>query len=185
VAPPPSKHEYNPEKSRQLIAGLTGANISVNFYITSDQETVDIAEIIQSYLKEAGITVRIKQLEWSSYKSALNNGEADIFWISWWADYPDPENFLFPLFHSSNHGAGGNRTRYTNRNVDRLIEAGQSAIASRKKNDYYHAAERIIADEAPWVFFWHKTDFVLRQPYLKNYKMHPIYSIDKGTEILL
>ncbi len=61
-------------------------------------------------------------------KSAVNNGEADLFWLSWWADYPDPENFLFPLFHSSNHGAGGNRSRYTNQEVDRLIEAGQKAL---------------------------------------------------------
>ena len=44
-------------------------------------------------------------------------------------------------------------------------------------------AEKIITEEAPWVFFWHKTDFTLRQPYLKNYKIYPIYSIDKGVEV--
>ncbi len=44
-------------------------------------------------------------------------------------------------------------------------------------------AEKIIIEEAPWVFFWHKTDFTVRQPYLKKYKIYPIYSIDKGTEV--
>ena len=29
--------------------------------------------------------------------------------VDWIADYPEAENFLFPLFHSSNHGGGGNR----------------------------------------------------------------------------
>ena len=86
----------------------------MHFYITADQEVVDIAEVLQSYIEAAGIHVRIKQLEWSAYKEAVNKGEPDMFYLSWWADYPDPENFLFPLFHSSNHGAGGNRTRYTN-----------------------------------------------------------------------
>lgn len=106
-----------------------------------------------------------------------------MFWIGWWADYPDPENFLFPLFHSSNHGAGGNRARYTNKEVDRLIEAGQRALTVAERNSCYQKAETIIVQETPWVFFWHRTDFMVRQPYLKNYKIHPIYSMDKGLEV--
>lgn len=180
---PPGLIEYNPEKAKRIVkeSGMEGRRI--NFFITADQEVVDMAEIIQSYINKAGLNVRIKQLEWSAYKAALNNGEPDIFWLSWWADYPDPENFLFPLFHSSNHGASGNRTRYTNKEVDRLIEAGQKAINARQRNYYYMMAEKIIAEELPWVFFWHRTDFTLRQPYLKNYRIYPIYSIDKGVEV--
>jgi peptide/nickel transport system substrate-binding protein/oligopeptide transport system substrate-binding protein len=44
-------------------------------------------------------------------------------------------------------------------------------------------AEEIIIKDAPWVFFWHKTDFTMRQPTLKGYKAYPIYSMDKGTEV--
>jgi ABC-type transport system substrate-binding protein len=175
--------EYNPEEAARIIKRGGYKNSAINFYITADQEVVDIAEIIQSYLKKVGLEVKIKQLEWSAYKAALNNGEADMFWISWWADYPDPENFLFPLFHSSNHGASGNRARYTNKEVDRLIEAGQKALAVPERNSYYMKAETIIAEESPWVFFWHRTDFTVRQPYLKDYKIHPIYSMDKGLEV--
>lgn len=174
---------YEPEKAKKIVEEERMKGRAINFYVTADQEVIDIAEIIQSYLKKAGFNVRIKQLEWSAYKSAINNGEADIFWLSWWADYPDPENFLFPLFHSSNHGASGNRTRYTNIEVDRLIENGQRAESHVEKNYYYMNAEKIISEEAPWVFFWHKKDFTLRQPYIKNYRMYPIYSIDKGTEV--
>ena len=54
---------------------------------------VDTAEVIQSYLKEVGIKANIKQLEWSAYKDAINKGEPDMFWLGWFADYPDPENF--------------------------------------------------------------------------------------------
>jgi len=174
---------YDPEKAKKILQEEGIKNRTINFYITADQEVIDMAEIIQSYLKKAGLNITIKQLEWSAYKSAINNGEADIFWLSWWADYPDPENFLFPLFHSSNHGASGNRTRYTNREVDKLIEDGQKVENAEKRNYYYMNAEKIITEESPWVFFWHKKDFTLRQPYIKNYSIYPIYSIDKGTEV--
>ncbi len=181
--PPPGVYAYDPVVARRIIdeGGFKGRVI--NFYVNADPEVVDMAEIIQSYLKKAGLDVRVKQLEWSAYKEALNRGEADMFWISWWADYPDPENFLFPLFHSSNHGASGNRSWYTNTEVDRLIEAGQRATTQSDADRYYMAAERIIASEAPWVFFWHRTDFTLRQPWIKQYKIYPIYSIDKGVEV--
>jgi peptide/nickel transport system substrate-binding protein/oligopeptide transport system substrate-binding protein len=176
-------YPYNPQEAKRMIDSEGIKDRTILFYITADQEVIDMAEIIQSYLIKIGLKVRIKQLEWSAYKSAVNNGEADLFWLSWWADYPDPENFLFPLFHSSNHGAGGNRSRYSNKEVDRLIEAGQMALDISERDGYYSLAEKIIDEEAPWVFFWHKTDFTLRQPYLKKYKIYPIYSIDKGVEV--
>jgi ABC-type transport system substrate-binding protein len=175
--------DYDPAYARQLVeaAGLKGKKIQL--YITADPEVVDIAEIIQFYLRNAGLSVMIKQLEWSSYKAAINNGEADMFWISWWADYPDPENFLFPLFHSSNHGPSGNRTRYTNKAVDALIEAGQKSSTKKERDHYYRLAEKAIVEDVPWVFFWHKTDITVRQSTLRNYRIYPIYSLDKGLEV--
>jgi oligopeptide transport system substrate-binding protein len=179
----PDTYEYNPQKAIKLIkkAGLDG--FTINFYITADQEVVDIAEVIQSYIKAIGIHVKIKQLEWSAYKDAINRGEPDMFYMSWWADYPDPENFLFPLFHSSNFGAGGNRARYSNPVVDSMIENGQHTMEEKKRDLCYKKAEETIVADAPWVFLWHRTDFTIRQPWIKNYKIYPIYSMDKGTEI--
>jgi ABC-type transport system substrate-binding protein len=179
----PSVQVYDPATARRIIdvEGIKGK--TVNFYVTQGEEQLDIAEIIQSYLNSAGLNVKIKQLEWSAYKSAINHGEADIFWLSWWADYPDPENFLFPLFHSTNHGAGGNRTMYTSKEADRLIEAGRRTLLPEDRNRYFRMAEEIIIQDAPWIFFWHKTDFTLSQPNLKNYKAYPIYSMDKGIEV--
>lgn len=181
----PPALKFDPAEAKRIIEkeGLKG--LTVNFFITDDQEVSDIAAIIQYYLKRVGLHVRIKQLEWSAYKSAINRGEADMFWISWWADYPDAENFLFPLFHSSNFGTGGNRTRYANQEVDRLISAGRGAVSLSEKGREYGKAEEIIEDECPCIFFWHKTDFTLRQSWIRNYGLHPIYTMDKGLDISL
>jgi ABC-type transport system substrate-binding protein len=178
-------YEYNPEEAREIIKREGQEGITISFYITADQEVIDIADVIQSYIKAVGINVKIKQLEWSAYKEAVNKGEPNMFYLSWWADYPDPENFLFPLFHSSNFGAGGNRTRYSNPAVDSLIEKGQNTLNIEKRNLLYEKAEELIVADAPWVFLWHRTDFTIRQPWIKNYKIYPIYSMDKGTDISL
>lgn len=174
---------YNPQKSRDIIKkeGLSGMRVSL--YITADQDVVDLAEIIQSYLSAAGVEVVIRQLEWNAFKEAVNKGEPDLFWLSWWADYPDPENFLFPLFHSSNIGPAGNKTRYCNKAVDNLIERGQLCLNEGDRNRYYKRAEELIIKDTPLVSFWHKTDFLIKQPWVKGYKVYPIYTMDKGTEI--
>ena len=179
------RYEYNPTKAREIIKREGLEEHAINFYVTADQEVVDIAEVIQSYINAVGMKVTIKQLEWSAYKEALNRGEPNMFYLSWWADYPDPENFLFPLFHSSNFGAGGNRTWYSNPAVDRMIEEGQYTLHRKERDLLYQKAEELIVSDAPWVFLWHRTDFIIRQPWIKNYKIYPIYSMDKGTEISL
>jgi peptide/nickel transport system substrate-binding protein/oligopeptide transport system substrate-binding protein len=175
---------FNPEKAKALIkkAGYKHG-LDIKIYLTHDQEVLDILEVIQGYLADVGINAELRQLEWSAYKEAINKGEPDAFWLSWWADYPDPENFLFPLFHSSNFGPGGNRTRFIDREVDLLIEKGQRSIDQKVRDDYYQKAEARIVEAMPWVFFWHRTEFTIRQPWIKNYKIYPIYSIDKGMEV--
>ncbi len=178
------RYNYNPEKARELIKEAGYSNgLSIKIYLTSDQEVLDILEVIQAYLKDVGIKAELIQLEWSAYKEAINRGEADAFYLSWWADYPDAEDFLYPLFHSSNIGPAGNRARFSDPEVDRLIESGQAAMIPKDRWYYYQKAEQRIVDMSPWVFFWHRRDYVIRQPWVKGYRIHPIYSMDKGMEV--
>jgi ABC-type transport system substrate-binding protein len=180
-----SPYEFDPEKAKRILAQEHMQQMRLRFYITADQEVVDLAEVIQQYLEDVGIDADIRQLEWSAFKEAVSRGDADIFYLSWWADYADPENFLFPLFHSSNHGSAGNRTRYTNTEVDMLIEKGQHTMEQHERLLYYRKAEQMIIEDAPCVFMWHRTDFTARQPWISHYRLYPVYSMDKGTEIRL
>ncbi|MBF0518860.1 MAG: ABC transporter substrate-binding protein [Nitrospirae bacterium] len=180
----PQRYSYNPQLAKQLVK-KSGYNKSekLKFYVNTAQDSIDIAEIITSFLKEAGIETEIKVLEWSAYKSAINRGESDLFWLGWWADYPDGENFLYPLFHSSNFGAGGNRTRFTNKHIDKLIEEAQRTIDNQKREILYRNIEQNIVEECPAVFFWHRKDYVVTQTWIKHFSLSPIYSIDKGDFI--
>jgi peptide/nickel transport system substrate-binding protein/oligopeptide transport system substrate-binding protein len=176
-------YTFDPDKSVELLKTAGVEDINIDFFVTADQEIIDIAEVIQSYLHDIDIDVNIKRLEWSAYKESIDKGEPDMFYLSWWADYPDPENFLFPLFHSKNFGPAGNRVRYQNSKVDSFVEKGQITNDRSKREAFYRMAEEIIVSDAPWVFLWHRTDFTVRQPWIKNYKIYPVYHMDKGTEI--
>ncbi len=176
-------YKYDPQRARDIIKSAALSGMRVNLYITADQDVVDLAEIIQSYLANAGIEVVIRQLEWNAFKEAVNTGEPDLFWLSWWADYPDAEDFLFPLFHCSNIGPAGNKTRYCNKAVDDLIKRGQLSLNEHDRNRYYKQAEEMIIKDIPLVSFWHRTDFLIKQSWVRGYKVYPIYTMDKGMGI--
>ena len=178
-------YPYDPEKAKTLIreAGAEGATVKI--FITNDVEVLDVIEVIQQYLEKAGLRVKIVQLDWSALKHAVNAGEPDAFWLSWWADYPDPENFLFPLFHSASVGSGGNRTRCLDPELDRIIEIAQRTMDERQRFRLYRQAENRIILDAPWVFMWHRADYFVIQPWVRNFKIYPIYSIDKGMDFTM
>jgi len=178
-------YDFEPDKARKLIREAGAEGKTIKMYINADPEVLDIVEVMQGYLLQAGLKAEITQLDWSAFKRAVNEGEADAFWLSWWADYPDPENFLFPLFHSANAGTAGNRTRCLDPELDRLIEASQRTTDEKQRYRLYHQAEDRITNNAPWVFMWHKADFYVIQPWVKNFKIYPIYSIDKRVDITI
>ncbi|HEX9021444.1 MAG TPA: ABC transporter substrate-binding protein [Nitrospirota bacterium] len=176
-------YAYDPEKAKALIreAGAEGATI--NIYIKQEPEILDITEAIDTYLQKAGFAVKITQLDWSAFKHAVNEGKPDAFWLDWWADYPDPENFLYPLFHSASVGAGGNRTRCLDPELDRIIGTAQRTADEQKRYRLYREAEERVIQNAPWVFMWHKADYFVVQPWVKDFKIYPLYSIDKRMDI--
>ncbi len=185
VPPVTEGYEYDPQKARALVREAGAAGSKIRIFITNDPEVLDIIEVIQNYLERAGLQVEITQLDWSALKHAVNEGEPDAFWLSWWADYPDPENFLFPLFHSASVGSGGNRTRCLDPELDRIIETAQRTVNERQRYQLYRQAENRIIHEAPWVFMWHRADYFVIQPWIKNFRIYPIYSIDKSVDIAL
>jgi len=179
------QYPYDPEQAKKLIQEAGAAGATVKIYISAEPEVLDIISVVQSYLTKAGLKPEITQLDWSAFKHAVNEGEADAFWLSWWADYPDPENFLFPLFHSSSIGSSGNRTRLMDKELDRIIETAQRTTNDSKRYRLYRQAEKRITESAPWVFMWHKADYFVIQPWVKNFKIYPLYSIDKRVDIIL
>jgi peptide/nickel transport system substrate-binding protein/oligopeptide transport system substrate-binding protein len=181
-----SPYEYNPAKAKALLksAGYE-KGLNVKIYQKSSREVLNITEVIQAQLGDVGINAEIVQLEWSALKQMINEGKTDMFYLAWIADYPDAENFLAPLFHSGNWGAGGNRVRYKNEQVDKLIELAQMTTDEDKRTELYQQIERIIHQDAPWIFLWHQKEFAVCQSWVKNYRCYPIYNADKGVDVEL
>ena len=60
---------------------------------------------------------------------------------TWYADYPDPDSFLYPLFHSQSQT---NYFRYHNPAVDQLLDEARRETDDLRRVDLYRRAEQLI-----------------------------------------
>lgn len=155
----------------------------VRFLCGSDKDTIKTCQALAGELRKIGLNIELTPREKGTFKQMLKSGDFDLYYYSWWADYPDAENFLAPLFLTSPDRSGGNPTGYSNREVDALIRAAQRETDASRRAALYRRIQNIILDDCPRVWLWHTRELTLRQPWVNNYTPSPIYNTDKGNLI--
>jgi ABC-type transport system substrate-binding protein len=96
---------------------------------------------------------------------------------TWSGDYPDPLSLLDPLFHSRNIPAS-NYCFFTNAELDALLDQARGEPDREKRAALYRRAERILYDEAPWIWGYHQMVTEVVQPYVRDYRPHPVWVRD-------
>ena len=163
-------YAFDVAKAQALLAQAGHAGgIDVDLWVGSNPTYGRIAEAIQGYLAVAGIRARIVQRESAAAREASRNGQADMILKDWYADYPDAENFLYPLLHSANKGIGGNVSFFSNVDFDRLVSRARSDPEEGRRNMLYRQADSIAFREAPMVFLYFYSELYAVQPWLRGF----------------
>ena len=163
---------FDRERARALLreAGFPGGKglPAVSYHFNTSDANQRIAEVLQAQLKEIGIPLALRRLDWAAHIKLVDEGTAGFFRQGWIADYPDPENFLTVLFHSRNAGAAGNTSRYRNPAADRQLDEADAMAPGPARFKHYHDVERIVIDEAVWVSLYHYASRALIRPQVKG-----------------
>ncbi|MAG36599.1 MAG: hypothetical protein CL878_10210 [Dehalococcoidia bacterium] len=128
-----------------------------------------ILAIIEMYRQNLGVDIKIRQTDFGSFLTLLSERPEDVqmFFLSWVADYADPQNFLDVLFYSR---SSENRTGYASAEVDRLLLQARTEQNRDVRLRLYQQIEQLIVEDAPWVPLWHGKEFVLVKPYVRGYR---------------
>lgn len=151
---------------------VTGRRLEITLELGSGEpETREMAEVLASFMERIGIVLVPSFNNWPSFLKKLEQKRAQVFYLSWMADYPDPENFL-QLFYGPNVTPGANRCNYVNPEFDRLYEKAGLLPEGAEKRGVYAQMEQIVKVDCPWLFLHHSLSVSLRHSWLKNYKPH-------------
>ena len=170
-------YPFDPKRAKALLAAAGHPNgIDVELWTTTTPRYVRMAETIQAYLGAVGIRAKIVQRESASARAAARKGGVDLFLKDWYADYPDAEDFLYPLLDGASKGAGGNVSFYANATFDSTVARARRELDEGKRNQLYRTADSIAYADAPIVGLYFYDELYAVQPWIKGFAPPVIFN---------
>lgn len=156
---------FDPELARKLLAEAGypgGKGLPDMEFLTTDKESSKMtAEALQAMWKEhLGATIKIKQMEWTSYITAMFDKDYDLAAGGWIGDYMDPLTFLDMWMKDG----GNNRTGWHNEEFEDILGKAAQTGDPSKRYALLAQAEALFLRERPILpVYW----------YTRNYLLHP------------
>ncbi len=178
---------FNPDKAKQFLreAGWEDADKDgwlekggrvFEFTIVTNQgneERRKAAEIIQRRLKDIGIRVKIKIVEWSVFLTEFIDRKNFEAILLGWSVPREPDNF--DIWHSSKVKEGEfNFIGYKNEEVDSLLIQGRRTFNQQERQKIYHRMHEIIYEEQPYMFLFTSESLSILHSRFRGVKPAPL-----------
>jgi len=170
-------YSFSPEKSLSLLKdagfpkGLPGR---YKLDIADTAAAIKRAEYIKESLMKIGVRIEINPMPWQNMIEKTYAGDSLLSFRGWVSDNGDPDNFVYPLFHSTSRGRSGNTFFFSSSDIDHDIDQARKIRNFNERNLLYQKIERKILDEAPGVFLYHRLQNLAVQQDVLGIKPHPL-----------
>lgn len=172
-----SNQGHQIEKAKELLkqAGFPeGKGLpEISFETVSDSKTRQQAEFFIQNMAQIGIKIKISANSWPQLQDKIKSAQAQMFQISWAADYPDAQNF-FQLFYSKNASPGPNDTAFSNPDFDAIYEKSLKTTSASERIALYKKMRDVVVEESPWIFNSHTISFIMHHGWLNNFKQNEV-----------
>jgi peptide/nickel transport system substrate-binding protein len=157
--------QYEPELAKALLEkdGYTledglwkkdNQPIIIDWKATNNRASLEIVEIIRSYLLKNGIQVKLTIQEWGTFSRSVRNGNFDLI-MGQWVGLAGPEMLGF-VFHSDRiPPKGANRGKFENADFDRVYDEGLEANDEKKSMSLFKMAHEVAIKNYAYIQLWH------------------------------
>src|SRR5262245_55083457 len=180
-------YAYDPPRAKKLLAEAGYPNgFPTTLWVPESgsgmQSPVAMATVMQSNLRAVGVNVTLQTMEWGAFLAKLRSKEQDLFALSWMAGAEDPDLVVYPLLHSSQWTPGGpNRALYKNERLDEILQQARIVTDQGKRAELYREAQRILAEDPPWIFIDHEIQIAAFSRRVQGFKLHPSFDLRVET----
>jgi peptide/nickel transport system substrate-binding protein len=178
-------YSYNPEKARQLLRESGHANLSFTFRSSNSDESRLLAAVLQQQLKDVGINMEIRSNEFATFFADIQKGNFQAYSARWIGANNEPDHFGL-IFHSGRTPPNGaNRGRYSNPEVDRLIEMGRREADNVRRKPIYQRIQQIVSEDLPYVSLWYLDNVAVFNKRIHGMTISPAGDYDFLNQITL
>ncbi|MCX2930909.1 ABC transporter substrate-binding protein [Mycobacterium sp. CVI_P3] len=148
---PYDRYRHDVGRATDLLRQAGVGHQSLDMLVTGDYpETVTAAQIIADNLAAVGITVNIRTVDFATWLDEQNSGHFDMLMMGWLGNI-DPDDFYYAQHHTD---GSSNAQKFSDPEVDRLLDAGRSEVDRTVRKDDYARAATIIADKVSYIFLY-------------------------------
>ena len=146
-------NEAGYKKNKNGLLEKNGKVLRFEILTNQNKQREMTAVIVQRRLKEIGVDVSIRVIEWASFiNQFIKTGDFDVVVLGWSLSL-DPDQFN--IWHSTQQGPGQfNFLGYENKRVDTLLEKGRLELDISKREKIYHEFSNILLDDSPIVYLY-------------------------------
>lgn len=151
------------------------ANLTVSISLGgTDQWFKTYGEYLQQVFEtNLGVTFEVHQMEWPVFNSNVEDGDFQIGYMAWGADYNDPSSML-NLLKSDSAAIG---TGWVNERYDELLDLAASEMDPAKRLEYFKEAEEILVyEDAPVTPIVFPRSNIFRYEYVHGLGINPFSS---------
>lgn len=149
-----------------------GTRFSFEFLISSSSKFGEqLATILQENLKEVGIRMEIRKLEWAVFVQRIDERDFDACTMGWSLGW---ETDPYQLWHSSMVEKGSNFVGFKNEEADRLMEEARKEFDAGKRRKLYHRFDEILHQEQPYTFLFTTEALVAVARRFENVNVYPM-----------
>ncbi len=161
---------FDTTKAKDELAQSGLSNVSFTLLTQSNSPTASQeAQFIQSQLKDVGITVNIAQETFVQEITDVQQFKYQAASVGWTGG-PDADNDVFLLFTST---GGFNYSKYSNPQVDALLNQGRTTLDQAKRIPLYQKAQQMIVQDVPFIFINHPVVTQETTKNVQNYFLSP------------
>lgn len=165
--------QFDLEKAKKLLAEAgypNGKGLPVITYDTLASTTYrQGGELFKKMMSEIGINIQVITNTWPQLTEKVHKRQTMTYGMAWLGDYPDAENFL-QLLYGPNSSPGPNGSNYNNPEFNKLFDKATKMQPSAERDRLYEKLAQTYSEEVPWILGVHRTSFVVKHGWLKNYK---------------
>lgn len=122
--------------------------------------------------RELGVQFIVRPTDYNRFQDKVRQGNAQLFFFGWNADYPDPENLLFLLYGPQGkvRFQGQNASNYVNAEYDRLFDRMKAMPDGPDRQTIIDRMVAILQQDAPWLFGFYPKTYSLQHGWVLNRK---------------
>jgi peptide/nickel transport system substrate-binding protein len=164
---PYDKYRYDTDEARRLLDEAGVHPDRMDLLVTSEYpETVTAAQVIADNLAPLGITVNIRTVDFATWLDEQNTGNFDMLMMGWLGNI-DPDDFYYAQHHTD---GSSNAQKFSDPEVDRLLDAGRVQTARDARADDYAKAATLIADGVSYIYLYNPSVIQGWSPDLTGYE---------------